>query len=181
MSSDRVPGTTPSLAVRQFRLDVDTLPTHWFDQNLLLTHAINAQILMFPALEQLVVRAVRPHRSALPGKAQRKELAKFIGQELQHGRSHDDAVDLLRDQGHAVDGWLEAYHTSIARFERWSPLWLRLSVACAIEHYTACIAECWLTEGNMEAVPPPDGGAARLARCRGNRAQGGGLRRHASR
>lgn len=150
MSSHRASSPASNLSVRRFALSMDPLPTHWFDGNLLLTHAINAQVLMFPGLERLVVRAVRPYRGALACPEQRREVSRFIGQEVQHGHCHDQAVELLRRQGYAVDGWLRASSVVLHTFERVLPKWLRLSTAAAIEHYTACVAECWLIEGNMD-------------------------------
>ena len=143
-----------NLTVRSFKLDIETLPRHWFDNNALLTHAINAQNLFFPEMERFMIRVVRRYRPTLSDPALRDAVKDFIGQEVHHGRTHDVALDLLRAQGFQIDGWLAGYRWCMTTFERLAPTWLCLSVIAATEHFTASIGECWLTEGKMPLAHP---------------------------
>jgi predicted metal-dependent hydrolase len=142
------------LTVRRFRLDADTLPKYWFDDNALLTHAINAQNLLFPTAERFMVRSVHRHLPQVEDPELRAAVRTFIGQEVQHGLTHDHALDLLRDQGFRIDGWLSGYAACIRAFERVAPAWLCLSITAATEHFTASVGECWLTEGRMPLAHP---------------------------
>ncbi|MEL6345795.1 MAG: metal-dependent hydrolase [Myxococcota bacterium] len=154
MSVTTRPVQRESLVVRRFHPDLQAVPRHWFSGSALLTHAMNAQNLIFPEAERFFIRSVHAHFDQVIDPAQRATVRQFIGQEAQHGRSHEQALDLLRSQGFHIDGWLSRYRKSIHHFERIAPARLCLSVTAAAEHFTARIAECWLTEGRMDQVPP---------------------------
>ena len=98
------------LTVRRFTLDVASLPTHWFDNNALLTHAINAQMLLFPGLERFMIRVLRSYMKELTDPTLRSAVKDLIGQEVHHGLSHDAALDLLRAQGFRLGDNLTAGH-----------------------------------------------------------------------
>lgn len=142
------------LTVRTFKLDVASLPKHWFANNVLLTHTINAQNLFFPATEQFFVRSVHRHLDQIDDPELHAAARDFIRQEAQHGLGHHQVHDLLRAQGFRIDGWLFAYERCIRTFERFAPAWLCLSVTSAMEHFTASVGECWLTEGRMGLAHP---------------------------
>lgn len=142
------------LTVRSFPLNVETIPKHWFADNVLLTHAINAQNMLFPDAERFVIRSVHRHRDDITDPELRDAVKLFIGQEVHHGQSQEQALDMLRAQGFQIDGWLSRYQSYIKMFERIAPAWLCLSVTVAIEHFTARVAECCLTEGRMEEAHP---------------------------
>ncbi|MEL6343092.1 MAG: metal-dependent hydrolase [Myxococcota bacterium] len=150
-------GRSDELLVRRFSLDLTTLPRYWFANNALLTHALNAQNLFFPDAERFFIRSVRKHMDHVTDPEQRAEVKAFIGQEVQHGRSHDDVLDQLRAQGFRIDGWLSGYRGCMAMFERLASPKLCLSVTAAVEHFTASVAECWLTEGRMPLAHPTMG------------------------
>ncbi|MEL6343144.1 MAG: metal-dependent hydrolase [Myxococcota bacterium] len=141
------------LTVRRFALE-GQVPRHWFDNNVLLTHACNAQNMLFPALERFFVRTVRRNQHHTTDPVLRQEIRSFIGQEAQHGHSHDKALDILREQGFRIDGWLGRFDGMLRAMERWAPSTLCLSVVAAVEHFTASVAECWLTEGKMDLAHP---------------------------
>ena len=145
--------STVPLTVRRFH-PAGGISRHWLGGSALVTHAFNAMNLIFPDMELFFIHSVRRHRSHITDPEHRTLLASYIRQEAQHGASHRQALELLVAQGFALDGWMSRYRRGLDWFKSRAPALLCLSMTSAMEHFTARIAERWLTEGRLEQSDP---------------------------
>jgi predicted metal-dependent hydrolase len=130
-----------SLTVRKLEIDLSQgFGRHWLGGDAYRTQLFNALSMSFPIGEQLFidsVRAVPQERLADP--VLRAEVRDFIGQEASHRFVHIQYNDQLARQG--LTYTLEPQ--VLRRVQRIDKLGLhsRLAVTCALEHYTAILAD----------------------------------------
>ena len=130
-----------TLTVRKLNVDLSKgFSRHWLGGDAYRTQLFNALSMTFPQGEQSFIdsmRAVPEARIADP--ALRAEIRDFIGQEASHRFVHQQYNDQL-----AAQGLVFVREQSIARrirlLSRLDPLdWV--AATCAIEHYTAMLAD----------------------------------------
>jgi len=131
-----------------FDFDPAEVPRAWYRDDAHLTCFWNAMSLLFPEGERFFVESVRPYRERVTDPALRKAIEGFIGQEAMHGRGHRAFNDMLRARG------LGVVERAVRQLRRLLDLGRRtlsrreqLAVTCALEHYTAILAEQLLREG----------------------------------
>jgi predicted metal-dependent hydrolase len=130
--------------VRRLDLDFDpsAVPRDWYAGDLHLSAFWNGLSLLFPEGEKFFVDSVRRYGSRLSDPELKKRVNAFIGQEAMHGAEHRAFNAMLRAQG----------DEGVVRLERElrGLLWLgrhllrpkaQLGITCALEHYTAILAE----------------------------------------
>jgi predicted metal-dependent hydrolase len=131
----------PTLTVRKLNVDLSKgFGRHWLRGDAYRTQLFNALSMTFPLGEQSFIdsmRAIPEHRIADP--ALRAEVSNFIGQEASHRFVHEQYNRQL-----AAQGLVFVREASIKRrirfLSRLDPLdWL--ATTCAIEHYTAMLAD----------------------------------------
>jgi predicted metal-dependent hydrolase len=129
------------LTVRKLDVDLSKgFGRHWLDGDAYRTHLFNALSMTFPLGEQSFIdsmRAIPEERIADP--VLRAEVRDFIGQESSHRFVHEQYNRQL-----AAQGLVFVREASIKRrlqlLSRLDPLnWL--ATTCAIEHYTAMLAD----------------------------------------
>ena len=130
-----------SLTVRKLRVDLsEGFGRHWLGGDPYRTQLFNALSLSFPIGEQLFIDSVREvadTRVADP--ALRAEVRDFIGQEASHRFVHLQYNAQLAAQG-LVYVREASLNRRIRLLERFGPL-DRLAVTCAVEHFTAMLAD----------------------------------------
>ncbi len=135
---------------RSFPLSVlkQGVPRHWLGGSVLATHLANGVNLLFPAGERFFVRSVRHYLKQIEADQALVDAVKgFAGQEGHHARAHEEVFTLLEQQGFEIKGFLRAYEALAFRvIERLAPPPLRLATTAACEHFTAVMAESFLTE-----------------------------------
>ena len=143
-------GATREIAPRnvRFPFSADT-PKYWFDNDPYLTHVMNALSMIFPEGERYFIAAVRGLREYVKDPILEKQVRGFLAQESLHRREHDAFNDWLRTTGVDVDKFYENMRDALrvddsVMSKRW-----RLAVTCALEHFTAIIAEEWLTRPDL--------------------------------
>lgn len=155
MSLTTVPSRTPGAReilprAVAFPFPSDT-PRYWFDGDPFLTHVMNALSLTFPEGERMFIHAVRALRDRVKDPLLEKQVRGFLAQESLHRREHDSFNDWLRSQGIDVDKY---YGEIKARLRVDDPIgskhW-RLAVTCALEHFTAMLADEWLTREDLRS------------------------------
>jgi predicted metal-dependent hydrolase len=144
-------GMTSSHLLRR-RVDFDFVdagvPRDWFAGDAHLTTFLSALSLLFPEGERFFVESVRGIQSRVDDPALRAEIAAFIGQEAMHGRAHRALNQLARDRaGDLVDRLEADLKKLLVRVRRTLTPKGRLAVTCALEHFTAIMAEQLLAEG----------------------------------
>lgn len=127
----------------------ETIPTHWFAGNPVLTHFFNGLNLLFPEGERFFIDSVREHLPAVRDPELVRQARGFFGQEGRHAHEHERYFEVLRSQGYEIDRFLTRFSGFVHRIARWTPASLRLSVTAAAEHYTATFAEMALDDERL--------------------------------
>ncbi len=106
---------------------------------------------IFPPGERFFMESVRHFRERISDPVLRAEIAGFMGQEALHGREHDKLNDYFRARGLDPDLPDRFVRFGLRQLERFAP---RLQLACttAMEHWTAHLAEQWLTHTEFAAT-----------------------------
>jgi predicted metal-dependent hydrolase len=137
-----------------FGLDASAIPRDWCSGDAFDTSFMNALSLLFPEGEKFFVDSVKKQREHAPGLAQ--EIAGFIGQEAMHGKEHRAFNDLLVAHGYAsapaIDRRLRRFLKLVRK--TLSPM-SQLAATCALEHFTAMLAESLLQNREMREELDP--------------------------
>ena len=138
---------------RPFRRSFDDVSRHWFANNVVSTHLVNAINLFFPEGEMFFVRAVRHFEKEIDDPALRAEIKAFYAQEGRHANAHERYFETLREQGYEIDGLVRAVTFLLRGGGRamHSPM-LALSITAALEHYTAVMAELMYLDPYFERI-----------------------------
>ena len=145
---------------RKFEKDMNkNFPVHWFKDNIVATHIMNSLHMIFPDGERFFIRSVQAFNNQLSDAGLKERVKGFIAQEVQHGKSHEEFWQTLRDQGLEPDQFRDIYVKS--GYEGIEPFLvslfgqeLALSTTVALEHWTAVLAEKGLTaERVLDGMP----------------------------
>lgn len=142
-------------------------PKHWFNNNPIATHFMNAQHLVFPDGEKFFIRSVKAFAEVYKNDPElKKRVENFIGQEGTHFAEHQKFWDIMIDQDLKPMGFVDFYRNSA-----WNGLesWFRnklvknrlgdklaLSITVALEHYTAMLAESGILNKEMTDKMPKE-------------------------
>lgn len=128
-----------------FSFDPD-MPLYWFDNSQFKTTLLTALSCTFPEGERFFMRAVRHYQSQLKSEKLREEVKGFIGQEAHHGNEHEHFNTLMQQKGMPTQKVVDFVFKGIRwQEDRLSPE-RRLAKTCALEHFTAMLAELMLEE-----------------------------------
>ncbi|MBL8035592.1 MAG: metal-dependent hydrolase, partial [Leptospiraceae bacterium] len=139
----------PQVRRPEFGLE-NNFPKYYADGNPFLTHLLNSLHVVFPEGEKLFIRSVKFFQDEIKDPQLKARVKGFIGQETQHMAQHEKIWDTFESQGVKVreyDAWYakNAYETvegTIRKvFGEETYKKLALAVTCALEHYTATLAE----------------------------------------
>lgn len=140
-------GQVPEIVRRRVDFDVAKVPAAWMGDDVHLTTFMAALSLLFPEGERFFVESVRDLQSRVTDKHLRAQIAGFIGQEAMHGRAHRALNALARARaGDVVDRLEDDLKKLLIGVRRSLPPEGRLAVTCALEHFTAIMAEQLLNE-----------------------------------
>lgn len=116
-----------------------------FDGNPLASSLLVVFSAIFPPGERFFVRSVRRYRDRIDDPYLVAAVSGFIGQESIHGREHERLNEYFQERGYALDVPERAIELGIGVLERFSPT---QQLACTVfaEHFTAHLAERWLTD-----------------------------------
>ncbi len=122
--------------------DPTTIPRDWAGGDPFMTTFLGALSLLFPEGEAFFVKSVKQHRHAVTDPELATEVAGFIGQEAMHGKEHRAFNELLLAHGHTEAPRIEARLQRFLKLvKRVLPPKSQLAVTCALEHFTAMLAE----------------------------------------
>ncbi|WP_030174193.1 metal-dependent hydrolase [Spirillospora albida] len=143
-----------SVKVRRVRFSYPkgSLRRHYVDGDLIMSHVVAVLSAMFPKGEEFFIRSVHHYSGRITDPELKKQVKGFIGQEVVHGREHETLNATLRAMGyptHRVDAFVKR---SLALGDRLMPGRARLGHTAALEHYTATLAECLLTDPRAQAL-----------------------------
>ena len=129
----------------QFNLG-DDLPTWWFDGDIVKTLVMTAQSCTFPEGERYFIRSVRHFQDKVKNPVLKKAIRGFIGQEAHHGNAHEDLNALMARRGLPTRKIENFAKNGLAFRDRTMSPERRLAMTCALEHFTAMLAELVLTD-----------------------------------
>ncbi|MGH7297172.1 MAG: metal-dependent hydrolase [Polyangiaceae bacterium] len=130
-----------------FDFDPDAVPRAWYRGDLHLTTFWSSLSLLFPEGERFFVEAVRRFRDRITDPELLAQIDAFVAQEAMHGKQHRAFNDMVRARGMAVAEPAEQQLRRLLGFARrtLSPRG-QLAVTCALEHFTAIMAEQLLAQ-----------------------------------
>lgn len=132
-------------------LDAQAVPLDWFAADPFATAVVSGLSVMFPDGESFFVEAVRACRGAVSDETLARNVSAFVLQEAMHGRGHRAFNEMLAAQGHEAAETFEAeVRALLGFFRRNLPKTSRLAVTCALEHFTALLAEELLSNPELE-------------------------------
>jgi predicted metal-dependent hydrolase len=129
-----------TLTVRKLEIDLsEGFGRHWLGGDAYRTQLFNALSMTFPIGEQMFIDSLRAVPPEQLDPALRAEVRDFIGQEASHRFVHIRYNAQLARQGlpHTLEAKLAARVQMIGQFDVKS----RLAISCALEHYTAILAD----------------------------------------
>mgnify|MGYP001376047192 FL=1 len=118
----------------------DAIPMDWFGGDPFKSMVLTALSATFPEGERFFVDSVRHYQKGV-SPALARQVSGFIGQEAHHGREHDAFNAFMQRKGLPMDR-IDAFVRDGMKFmrRRLSPE-RQLAMTCALEHFTAILAE----------------------------------------
>lgn len=147
----------PSIVPERMDFSFSDVPRHWFGNNPLLTHFLNALSLTFPDGERFFVDSVRAWRYQVTDSAQLKDIAGFIGQEAMHSLEHASFNQYLAAQGYEEEaqGGQKWAAYLIAQGRKHLSARRQLAATAGLEHITAIMANRLLKHPELIAEIDP--------------------------
>ena len=135
--------STPSASfpVRRMDFSFGASQKYWFAGDPFMSHFMNNLSSLFPYGEKFFVDSVRAVREQVTEPQLKKDIGAFIGQEAMHSKEHAAYNEYAAE--HGIDlGRLELrIKVLLAWVTRISTQKQRLAATCALEHFTATMAE----------------------------------------
>jgi len=126
------------------------VPRYWAAGDPFETQLFNALSLTFPKGERMFIDSVRNFRDRIDDAALIDDVRAFIGQETQHGKEHEAFNDWIASQGYPVER-IYAYIDERQALAATAPEIVRLAITCALEHFTAIMADAVLSDDELVA------------------------------
>jgi uncharacterized protein len=141
----------------ELALDASIVPPNWCGNEPFRTTFLAALSLLFPEGERFFVESVKHYKDRVADPALSRAIAGFIGQEAMHGKEHRAFNQLLVAHGFheapRVEANLKAFLMRVRKVL--SPA-SQLAATCALEHFTAMLAEALLGDERMQDEFHPD-------------------------
>lgn len=138
------------IKARPLKLEIpEDTPRYYMDGDPYATHLLNALSVTFPPGERFFMASVRALRDRVSDPKLREQIKGFLAQEGLHSREHT-----------SLNAWLDRLGYPASRFEAEVAQELSqhsdnpledLAVTCALEHFTAIMAEAWLNSPELRA------------------------------
>lgn len=125
-----------------FHFDEKSMSKYCWDDNAFGSAFILTFSFLIPAGERLVIETMRAYRHKIRDPELKARVTGLIGQEAMHSKVHEEFNQVYKSKGIPVDRisaageWFFQKH-----LPRILPLPAQLAVTCAIEHFTAMMAE----------------------------------------
>ncbi len=128
---------------------------HWFGGDPFRSHLLHALSLTFPDGERFFMDAVRHYLERIESPALRHEISRFLAQEAAHGKAHEAFNDWIRSLGLDVEPIVEEVQEKL-RVARTRPHKAQLAATCALEHFTAILAELLFENDELRTQMDPE-------------------------
>lgn len=139
-----------------FDFDPETIPKDYYAGDPVKSLVMTALSLVFPEGERFFVDTVVHYKDRITDPELREAMKGFAAQEGMHSRAHMAFNAMAKAQGLDVAVDLERRVKGLLRLrKKTAPHAARLAVTCALEHFTAILAEQLLTDQeHREALHP---------------------------
>ena len=135
-----------------FEYPPGSMPKHFVDDDLVMSHVIAVLSSTFPNGEDFFVRSVRAYRDDITDPELKEQVGGFIGQEAIHGREHRTLNERLAELGYPTRTIDRGVDIGLKLRERLLPKSSNLALTAALEHYTATLAEVLMTDPEARAM-----------------------------
>jgi predicted metal-dependent hydrolase len=135
----------------QLEIPEDT-PRYWMGGDPYATHLLNALSTTFPPGERFFMAAVRALRDVVQDPTLKQQVRGFLAQEALHSREHSALNAWLTKLGYPVDRYEAQVAQEIDENRKGRTRLEDLAVTCALEHFTAIMAESWLEHPELRAA-----------------------------
>ena len=144
-----------TITVRDQRFGRERKPGKWWlAGDPVATHWHNALSATFPRGEAMFIEAVKAHRDGVPAKLA-GEIRAFVKQEINHTREHLVFNKAAIEAGYDLDAIDRRLEANLALTKDRPPI-INLAVTIALEHYTAMMANDFLSNPKHFAGAEPD-------------------------
>jgi predicted metal-dependent hydrolase len=136
--------------VRNLRFAIDDeIPRNWMGQPPAVTLFLDHLSMVFPPGERFFIASVRAFEKQVTDPKLREDIRRFNQQEALHGREHVRFNDVLKAHGHPVDAIERSARRILGVGKLLLPKRIQLSITCALEHYTAMLAQLLLDDDSI--------------------------------
>lgn len=132
---------TSNIQVRRQSFDFAATPKYYFNNNPFMSHLLTALSLTFPEGERFFVHSVRNVRDQVKDANLQQEVSAFIGQEAMHSHAHENFNRFIESLGMDVQPILQSEKEKTAYIKTKLSNQQKLAATCALEHFTAIIAQ----------------------------------------
>jgi hypothetical protein len=112
--------------------------------------------LTFPEGERFFMDAVKHYEKRITSPALRQEIVRFLGQEGLHSRAHELYNQWLRSTGLDTSAIEKRVEEGLGRVRQHRTPRYQLAMTCALEHFTAMMAELVLENDDVRAAMDPE-------------------------
>ena len=145
----------PAIQTRNLEFPLgDEVPNLWHGGDPYVTHFFNGLSLMFPDGEKFFMDAVRHFKDEIGDPGLQADVRAFCGQEGIHAREHKDYNVWLGERGYPA-AKLERFVQFRVNMARKMPWKFQLAITCALEHFTAILADALLSDRRLVADMHP--------------------------
>jgi predicted metal-dependent hydrolase len=130
----------PEVRNLEFATD-ERVPRFWHGGRKSVTAFYNNLSVFFPPGERFFIAAVKAHRDCVKDPKLAEEARAFYRQESIHSREHVRYNAMLQQQGYAVEAMEGSVTKLLSRVTALTNARFRLAITCALEHFTALMAE----------------------------------------
>lgn len=146
-----------SIPVRRPSFDYTRVVSrHWFGGDPFLSHLANAMSLTFPEGERFFMDAVKHYEKRVTSPALKHEIPRFLGQEALHSRAHEAYNEWLRTLGLDPSAIEQRVEEGLGRVRQNRSHRYQLAMTCALEHFTAMMAELLLESDDLRELMDPE-------------------------
>ncbi|HWM88771.1 MAG TPA: metal-dependent hydrolase [Kofleriaceae bacterium] len=147
-----MPANPTPIPLRQldFHFDLAAVPRDWSGSDPFLSTFCDSLSVLFPEGERFFIDSVKLLRHRVASPELEARVTGFIGQEAMHGREHRAFNEMLARQGFTAAPRVEArLRRLLDRGRRQLSPHSQLAITCALEHFTAMMAEALLGQPGM--------------------------------
>ncbi len=144
------PAALPEIIRRRVNIAFDPAKARgWYFTKKELEDFLNAVSFIFPPGEKFFIQSVQNYRDKITDPVLKEQIKRFIYQEAMHTKEHvrcNLALTEVIPNGHKIEEFTAKFISAVHRF---SPKSTQLAWTCALEHFTAILADTLLR--NQEA------------------------------